>query len=146
MIDVRNTFINFGRFLEKNKIDGQGSIDDYESSLVLEDQRQRTKEYTEFLTFLKEKQDWGNELIIIREEDWNEFHNRINDNEFEMKILDYVQANEFYDKFANLVKINTEEFEDNFVSAKYIDDYTENTIELIININGKDEIFIIDCV
>jgi hypothetical protein len=63
-----------------------------------------------------------------------------------MKIASYVQASQFYDRFYELVGINVTQFENNFVSAKYIDDYTYNTIELTINIDDKDQVFIIDAV
>lgn len=34
MEDVRKVFIGFGKYLEQNKIAGQGSIDDYENYLM----------------------------------------------------------------------------------------------------------------
>lgn len=106
---------------------------------------QKQEDYLDFLAFLSEQEDWDRELIIIRKEDWNEFYST-DDKEFEMKIASYVQAGEFYNRFAELVGIEPKEFEDNFVSTKYIDKNTENTIELIINIDGKDQVFIIDAV
>jgi hypothetical protein len=158
--DVRNVFINYGRYLERNDIPKEGSLEDYEIFLqfqkgqekefeiddCIEKSSQRIKEYLEFIAFLKEKQDWGNELIIIREDDWNEFYNRINDDEFEMKILDYVQASEFYNRFAQIANADELKFESVFVSSKYLDTYTYNAINLIVNINGRNERFIIDCV
>ncbi|NRU52398.1 hypothetical protein [Clostridium beijerinckii] len=81
--------------------------------------RQKQETYLDFLAFLSEQQDWDRELIIIREEDWNEFYST-DDEDYEMKILGYVQAHEFYDKFTELVGIDTTQFENNFVSAKYI--------------------------
>lgn len=106
---------------------------------------QKQEMYLEFLAFLLEQEDWDRELIIIRKENWNEFYST-DDKDYEMKTTGYVQAHEFYDEFVELVGIEPEEFKNNFVSAKYIDDYTENTIELTINIDGKDQTFIIDAV
>jgi hypothetical protein len=155
--DVRNVFINYGRYLERNDIPEEGSFEDYEIFLqfqnsqekefeidnYIEKSSEKQEDYLELLAFLTEQQDWDRELIIIRKENWNEFYST-DDKGYEMKIASYVQASQFYDRFSELVGIDITQFENNFVSAKYIDDYTENTIELVINVDGKDKTFIID--
>lgn len=107
--------------------------------------KQKQETYLELLAFLSKQQDWQRDVIIIKGEDWDEFYST-DDEDYEMNILGYVQACEFYDKFPELVGIKSEDFDNNFVSAKYIDDYTYNTIELTININNIDQVFIIDAV
>jgi hypothetical protein len=160
MQDVRNVFISYGRYLERNNIAKEGSIEDYEKFLSFKDAQekefelgdsfqkssQNNEEYLDLLAFLLEQEDWDRDLIIIRKDDWNEFYNRINDDEFEMKILDYVQASEFYNRFAQIANADELKFESVFVSSKYLDTYTYNAINLIVNINGRNERFIIDCV
>jgi hypothetical protein len=160
MQDVRNVFINYGRYLERNDISKEGSIEDYETFLEFQEAKmkefegdycfeklpRKTKEYMEFVDFLMEQQAWEHDLIIIKGEDWDEFYSRINDDEYEMKIVGWVQASEFYDKFAEITNTDKWKFESAFISSKYLDTYTYNTINLIININGINERFIIDCV
>lgn len=159
MQDVRNVFIGYGRYLERNDIPKEGSIEDYETFLQFQDAKmkefdvddcfkklpQKTKEYMEFVDFLMEQQGWEHDLIIIKGEHWDEFYST-NDEDYEMKIDGWVQADKFYDKFAEIINTDKWKFESAFVSSKYIDTYTYNTINLIVNINGKNERFIIDCV
>lgn len=132
---------------DENKVDKSNEL--IELKRVLDNHNefleQKQEMYLHLSAFLSEQQDWDRDLIIIREEDWNEFYST-NDDEYEMKILGYVQASEFYDRFTELLKIEPKKFENNFVSAKYIDKNTENTIELTINIDDKDQVFIIDAV
>lgn len=106
---------------------------------------QKQEEYLDFLSYLCDKEEWDQELILIKKADWNEFYST-DDEDYEMKIAGYIQASELYNKFNELVGIGLEDFEDNFVGAKYIDKYTYNTIELTIRINNKDEVFIVDAV
>jgi hypothetical protein len=63
-----------------------------------------------------------------------------------MKIMDWVQADEFYDAIERLFGIGFEEFQRSFKSCIYLDEHTYNTIELTIEINGVGETFIIDAV
>ena len=51
---------------------------------------------------------------------------------------------DFYDEFEKITGINHWKFEECFVSTKYIDERTYNTMNLIIDVNGKRERFIID--
>jgi hypothetical protein len=99
----------------------------------------------EFVDFLMEQQGWEHDLIIIKGEYWDEFYST-DDDEYEMKIAGWVQASEFYDKFAEITNTDKWKFESAFVSSKYLDTYTYNTINLIVSVNGKNERFIIDCV
>jgi beta-N-acetylglucosaminidase len=108
-------------------------------------QETRAEEYLEFLSFLCENENWDNELIIIRKENWDEFYNT-DDEDYEMKIAGWTQASEFENMFEKLFGIGAYEFENNFVGSKYLDTYTYNTVELMIKINDIEEVFIIDAV
>jgi hypothetical protein len=116
---------------------------DNHNKYLRQKQEIKDEEYLEFLSYICDKENWDQELVIIRKEDWDGFYNT-DDEDYEMKIAGWVQASEFYDKFQELFGL--EEFENNFVESKYLDAYTYNTIELTININGKDDVFIIDAV
>jgi hypothetical protein len=76
--DVRNVFINYGRYLERNDIPEEGSFEDYEIFLqfqnsqekefeidnYIEKSSEKQEDYLELLAFLTEQQDWDRELII----------------------------------------------------------------------------------
>jgi hypothetical protein len=157
MVDVRDIFIGYGRYLEKNYINEQGSIDDYENylhnrerlELELEENctgyqlnsnlSDRDIEYTEFLCWMLEQSDWDYEIAIIKESEWNRFwESKIEDDEIGMEI---VQASDFYDEFEKLVGID--DFDECFVHMKYIDELM-NSVNLIVNVNGVNQRFIID--
>jgi hypothetical protein len=158
-----NTFIGYGRYLERNDISNEGSIDDYEMFLEFREAQckefevdnteviikdyydnlpQKTKEYMEFLDYILEAIDLY-ELVIIKGEDWDEFYNS-DDMEREMNLAGWCQANNFYDKFEEITGTDIWKFESCFISSKYIDTYTYNTMNLIVNINGINQRFIID--
>jgi hypothetical protein len=168
LIDSRQIFTGYGRYLQLHQIEND-TIEDYENYLLtLEDEkyiqekesevndinnnveyyssriRQNNDEYLEFINFLLEQEDWSNELVIIKGEIWDEFYST-DDEEYEMK-MEYCDAKSFYEKFAEITETNIEEFETNFISSKYIDTYTYNTMNLIIKINGTSQRFIIDAV
>jgi len=159
MEDIRNTFINYGKNLERNNISGYGTIEDYETFLQFQEAQEeefnvdvyennpspKAEDYLMFVDFLIEQEKWQREVIIVTESDWNEFYDS-NDLDREMKITAYVQANEFSDKFAEITGIDELKFESCFVSSTYLDTYTYNTMNLIIKINGVNQRFIIDCV
>ena len=105
---------------------------------------QKTEEYLEFISFLLEQENWSNDVVIIKGEDWDEFYNT-DDDEYEMK-LEYCNASKFYDKFAEMTGTDKWKFESYFVSSKYIDTYTYNTMNLIVKINNVNQRFIIDAV
>lgn len=106
---------------------------------------QRTLDYLTFIDFISEQADDEGNLIVTRQEEMDRFK-ASNDIDREMKITAYVQANEFSDKFAEITGIDELKFESCFISSKYIDTYTYNTMNLIVKTNGKNERFIIDCV
>lgn len=114
-------------------------IDIYENNLS-----QKTEDYLEFISFLLEQEDWQRDVIIIKGEDWDEFYST-DDEDYEMKMV-IVQASKFYDKFSEITNTNEWEFESYFVSSKYLDTYTYNTMNLIVKINNVNQRFIIDCV
>lgn len=154
---VRNTFIDYGRYLQRNDICDYGDIDDYENFLIFKEAQekefevedyydnipQKDKELMDFNDFLKKSMDWENELIIVTQEAWDYFYENIKSEE-DMDISAYVQANEFYDKFAEITGVEIQDFDKCFVSSKYIDEWTYNTINLIVNVNGTNQKFIID--
>lgn len=113
---------------------------DYESNLP-----QRTIEYLGFLNFLQEQRDWDNDLVIISGEEWDKFYDPTTDDEYEMK-LDIVNVKDFFNKFAEITKTDQWKFENYFVSSKYIDEWTYNTMNLIVKVDGLNQRFIIDCV
>jgi len=106
---------------------------------------QRTIEYLTFLDFLQDQRDCDNDLVIISGEEWDKFYDPATDDEYEMK-LDIVNVKNFFDKFAEITKTNQWKFESYFVSSKYIDEWTYNTMNLIVKINGINQRYIIDCV
>ena len=105
---------------------------------------QKTEEYLEFISFLLEQENWERDIVIIKGSDWDEFYST-NDEDYEMK-LEYCDAGSFYDKFAEITGTDKWKFESYFVSSKYLDTYTYNTMNLIVNIDDNIERFIIDAV
>lgn len=105
---------------------------------------QKEIERMNFEDYLLESIKWDYDIIIITDEVWKEFK-KSDDEYYEMK-LEYSDGIKFYEKFKELTGIGLLEFDECFVSAKYIDEDTENSMNLIVNINGRSERFIIDCV
>ena len=155
LIDVRETFTGYGRYLEKNNVI-QDDINYYERYLqekyeseeceqyqkeFYSNVPQKTIEYTEFLCFILEQTEWQNDLIIIKQGEWDRFWEAKDEKDMNMII---VQAKDFYDEFEKITGINHWKFEECFVSTKYIDERSYNTMNLIIDIDGKRERFIID--
>ena len=106
---------------------------------IIQTEMKKEDELIEFQCWLVEQYDWDNEIIIIKEDEWDRFFSsKIEDDEMDMKI---VQADDFYGEFEKLVGI--EDLDESFVHMKYIDE-VQNLISLTININGKDEKFMID--
>lgn len=123
-----------------NYIGVDTTIKDYFENLP-----QKEIERMNFEDYLLESIKWDYDIIIIKGEDWEEFHNNLDDEDYEMK-LEYSDGVKFYDKFKELTGIGLLEFDECFVSAKYIDENTENSMNLIVKINGINQRFIIDCV
>lgn len=155
--DVKLTFIDYGRYLEKKNII-QDDFNYYERYLqekyeaeeceqyqkeFYNNVPQKTIEYTEFLCFILEQTEWQNDLIIIKQEEWDRFWNSKDSDEKDMDLI-IVQAKDFYDEFEKITGIDHWKFEECFVSTKYIDERTYNTMNLIIDVDGKRERFIID--
>lgn len=116
-----------------------------ENVSIRNDVNERMEEYLELQCFIQEAEKWESQLVIIRKENWNEFFSS-NDEEREMKIEDYLDASDFFDSFGQVVGHDDLELKDIFVNWKYIDEQTYNTIELVVDIDNKEEIFIIDVV
>jgi hypothetical protein len=135
------TIINNQNQYKKQSDDTESIIKNYYDNLP-----QKTKEYMEFIDFLLNSQTWDNDIVIIRGEDWDEFYNNFdpNDEDMEMKLAGWCQADNFYDKFEEITGTDKWKFESCFISSKYIDTYTYNTMNLIVNIDGTNQRFIID--
>lgn len=159
-IDVRNVFINYGRYLERNSIPDEGSIEDYEMFLQFQEAKQqefeindnddvedieKEDEYLEFLFFLSKASEWDNDLVIIKKHDIDSFNNS-DDEDKELNLSGWCQAEEFYDTFEKITGINSMLFENCFKGAKYLNDITYNSILISIYVDGNIEEFIIDLV
>lgn len=96
-------------------------------------------ELTEFQCWILERKNWDEQLNIIKQEDWDRFRNS-KDEYRELDII-YIDTNDFYNKFEQLFGIY--DFDENFVSMEYIDEL-QNSINLIIDINGVSQRFRID--
>jgi uncharacterized short protein YbdD (DUF466 family) len=151
MMDVRDVFIGYGRYLEKNSINEQGDISDYENYLhnreeenctnyqLNNDLSDRNIEYIEFISWILEQSHLDEQLNVIRQEEWDRFwESEDKDDEIDMEI---VQAGDFYKEFEKLVGID--DFDECFVHMKYINEL-QNSVNLIVNINGINQRFIID--
>jgi hypothetical protein len=103
---------------------------------------QKNDEKLEFMCFLTEQSEWDSNVIVIRKEEYDRFmKSRDEDDILDLKV---VLADDFFNEFGSIVGIEDLDFDNCFVSAKYIDEKTYNSIELVIRVNGKEEIFIID--
>lgn len=151
IMEVREIFINYGRYLEKNGISGQGDIEDYERYLcqdeeISEDQEdeefrelclennmkisQRDREYEEFLNFIVEngKDGWDNDIAIYKKEDYDS-------GRFDKVI--YCKADDVYD----VIGIDIWEFEKCFVSTTYIENL--DVYRVVVNICDVNKEFVI---
>jgi hypothetical protein len=126
---------NENEFMEKESF----SIKDYYDSLS-----QKQLERMDFEDFLLDAIKWQEDVIIIRGEDMDEYKKiGMKDDDYEIK-MQYTDGIDFYKKFKEITGVGLEEFDKDFISAKYIDLETENSMNLIIKVNGINQRFIID--
>jgi hypothetical protein len=96
-------------------------------------------EYTDFLCFLLEQNEAGNELVVIESIEYDRFYkSTYEDDEMDMLMLD---CESFFEQFEEMIGIKA--FKSCFVSAKYIDEL-ENRMILVVKIDGINKEFIID--
>jgi hypothetical protein len=129
--DIRSIFIGFGKFLFQKGINDEGSISDYEDYLLELDKQNELKredEHLELICWISEQQEWENNFMIIKKEDWDKFWNSNNEDE----VMDMIIAehDEVYTKFKEMTGVDLLEI-DNIVSMTYIDD-ARNDIEIIV--------------
>lgn len=142
IIDIRKIFVGFGHWLERLEIENEGSLEDYENYLLEMDKQQELKRQDEHLQLLKwidENESTDFPFRIITKIEWNRFYN--SDDEDDIMEMISVECNEFYGRFKKITGVNLLRI-DQFISMKYIDD-GHNDIEIIINVDGKQEIFVI---
>jgi hypothetical protein len=101
--------------------------------------QQRDVELAEFQCWILERKNWNDDLNIIRQEELDKFL-KSKDEDRELDII-YIELNDFYNEFEQLLGIY--DFDESFVSAKYIDKM-ENSINLIVNVNGIEQTFRVD--
>jgi len=142
IMDIREIFIGFGRWLGSKGITDQGSICDYEDYLCEWDkqkEQQREDEHLEFICWINYKKEYEFPFMLIKGIEWDRFYSSdIEDDIMDMQIVEY---DELYAKFKEITGVDLMKL-DNFVSISYIDE-GQNDIELIVNINGNNERFII---
>lgn len=97
---------------------------------------QQEIEYTEFLCFIDQNQEY--DFVIIPESEYTAFYADEDKEEMKMKIVD---SDNFYEAFG----FDMWSFEEHFVSAVYTDE-RENQMLLTILIEDEEEKFIIDLV
>lgn len=95
---------------------------------------QQEVEYTDFLCFIDQNQDY--DFVIIPESEYTAFYADEDKEEMEMKI---VNLDNFYEAF----ELDIWSFEKHFVGATYTDE-RENQMLLTILIDSEEEKFIID--
>lgn len=95
---------------------------------------QQEVEYTDFLCFIDQNQDW--EFVLIPEEEMEKFNNS-DDYEMDLKMLD---CENFYQEGFNM---DVWSFEDCLLSAVY-EDETESRMLLTVMLNNEEKKFIID--
>lgn len=155
-------YIQYGRFLERNNIKNNDDSDnyvrflkeEYEDKFKYQEIKEsdveynstltdRDIEYTDFLCFLSEhgKDNWDNELVVIKSEEYDRFYKSEVEND-EMQMI-MIEPDNFFKDFQEISGIDN--FDKDFVSAKYIDEQ-ENSINLMVNIKGRNERYIIDVV
>jgi len=131
------------QYCVKNEMDKQWSEENYLEIAERQDERisQRDVEYTDFLCWILEQANWDHDLTIIKQEEWDRFYNS-NNEEDEMK-MNIVDSSQFYEKFKEISSVDILKNEDCFVSTKYIQG---NSVNLIVNVNEKNERYVIDIV
>jgi hypothetical protein len=108
-------------------------------------QETEMNEYLELKDFINEKEDYENELMIIRKGDWDKFFNSKDSNR-EMNILGYLDACNFLEEFGKIIGCSDLDLKECLVNWEYENVHTYGGIKLIDEINGNEEIFIVDVV
>jgi hypothetical protein len=98
----------------------------------------RESELTELQCWILERKNWDEQLNLIRQDDLDKFYESNEDIELDMVCI---QPSYFYNQIEELLDI--EDFDKSFIHMKYIDEL-QNSINLIVNVNGKYQKFIVD--
>lgn len=102
---------------------------------------QRTIDYLTFIDFITEQADSEGNLIVTRQEEMDKFK-ASNDIDRELDFI-IMSGENFFEEFEKMIG-NHWSFETCFVTAKYIDEWTENSMNLIVKVDGINKRFIID--
>ena len=142
IIDIRKIFVGFGHYLEKLGIEDEGEIYDYENFLLEVDKQlelKRQDEHLQLLKWIDENTDVYFPFKISTREEFDRFYN--SDDEDDIMEMQIVECDEFYARFKEITGINLLSNND-FVEMSYIDE-GQNDIEIVVNISGNNERFII---
>jgi hypothetical protein len=107
--------------------------------------RQREEDYLELQCFIAEQESFDYELIVITKKNYNKFYSS-NDEDRELDAVGYLDARNFFTGFGELIGQADLVIKESLVRWDYTDAHTYNGIELVININNKEETFIVDVV
>jgi len=130
-IDCRNIFINYGHWLEKQGIENEGDISDYETFLKKwneEKELQRDLEYSDLMAFIRENE--FDNLNLYKQEDYY-------DEEYDKVTCIY--GEEFFD----IIGIKEKKFRNLFVKSEYISEY-EDRMNIVIETNGGRQGYILE--
>lgn len=142
IIDIRKIFVGFGHWLEQLGIENEGSLEDYECYLLEVDKQRELKRQDEHLALLKwidENENADFPFKISTKEEFDRFYN--SDDEDDVMDMLIVECDEFYTKFKEITGVNLKSNND-FVKMTYIDE-GHNDIEIVVNVDGKQEKFVI---
>jgi len=101
---------------------------------------ERYEEYTEFISWILNQKEWDNQLVIIKGKEYTNFME--SDDKNDVMDMETVDSNNIYKEFKRILGVDIFNEEEYFVSAKYID-RARNDINLIVEIDGNNERFII---
>jgi hypothetical protein len=103
------------------------------------------EDYLELQCFIVKQESWEYELIVMTKVKWKEFYSS-NDEDKELDAIGYLDAKDFFNEFGKLIGLADLNIKESLVRWDYTDAHTYNGIELVININNKEETFIVDVV
>lgn len=100
-------------------------------------QIQRQEEHLELLRWINYHKQWEEDFKVITGNEWNCYKNS---KDYEMNMI-CLEHDEIYGGFYNMTGVHLINIDD-FVSMIYIDD-GKNDIEIVVNIDDKEEKYII---
>jgi hypothetical protein len=103
------------------------------------------EDYLELQCFIAEQESFDYELIVITKKNYDKFYSS-NDEDRELDAVGYLDARNFFAGFGKLIGLADLNIKESLVRWDYTDAHTYNGIELVININNKEETFIVDVV